>query len=1191
MRITDDVALPEPLITAAATGDLVLFVGAGASMNAPACLPSFDDLAEQLANAAGVEFDARIESDAFIGRLCDSDSTIRELARTIIGNAESKPNDTHRAIMRLSNACGDIRIVTTNYDEHLSTAAAELSIDIGEVYRGPAVPLGRDFTGLVHLHGQVSRAASELVITDDDFGRAYLFDGWARRFVTDLFLNRTVLFVGYSHSDTVMKYLARGLPPTTKRFALTDTPDDQKWNDLRITPVEYPNSNQHAALTIMLNEWSSRLKMGQLDHHTRILEIISGGPPKLPVEEDYLAMALNLPAGVRAFAEKARGEEWLLWAEQQPAFLSLFRPGNQTSDQGEVLARWFTENYVENPEMTDFALATLARHGPIVCTRLRQLIAYSAHDLRKSSPELARRWAVIVVAALRTHDEDPEKTWNLLYQPPVHGRFALPLLRRALQPRIELSIERPWQIEETDARDRVTIDVRWSSSKSDLQHLWKAVQDGVSAITTPALQIFEQSLYDAYELLEACTLNKRLDKWSYRRSAIEPHEQDQITSYESTLIDALRDTSTEIVGMDTSIIERWVRSDFNLFRRLGLHLLASHATMAPSNKLAFILSESYIYDHLSKHEVFRLLAAIAPELNKAERHKLLNHALEGPPPFDAEPELEAELHDRCIFDVLEWLTRYVNGWEELERAVATIREKRPMFATRKHPDFNSWMESGTWVEKPAPFTVEEFIGEFRENGPAGAVTLAVNQLYSTNALEGPTWQSACLLVRQAIESHPDAGLMLLTEPVLSEDPEREGDFRIALLNGMKKSELTEQQIDLAIESLMTIATDVRLTRPISDLALSFVDGKAPKYSESSLNQLDSLVNKLWCIHSVTVEKCESNDWLMLGYNTWPGVLTQYWINRIRIRWKDAGADWRGLSEADKDTATRLLDPASDATQASLAIITADTYFFFCADPEFTREQIFPLFELTIGERAVQAWRSYLHHPRSNGAMLESGFWQLLTSACNLVTDLGSELQLDNQYWRMMAVICIRSDAEIVSVSRFFGRLTQPNQAGSFIAAIAEVLNEISEAESTSAWNRWIAETIRTRLSRISVGNALEERSAWGDLALRMVEPISMEALELTDVAPGPLGQNTTFSDPPEEIISAYPNRIARIVANRLAHTLESDWHIQHELEGLVRRLRQSGVSDSDLRNLAEQAIQSGIYNSASWISDSKRVEQ
>lgn len=44
MHLTEDVALPRDLITAHSEGDLVIFAGAGVSVDPPACLPSFKEL-------------------------------------------------------------------------------------------------------------------------------------------------------------------------------------------------------------------------------------------------------------------------------------------------------------------------------------------------------------------------------------------------------------------------------------------------------------------------------------------------------------------------------------------------------------------------------------------------------------------------------------------------------------------------------------------------------------------------------------------------------------------------------------------------------------------------------------------------------------------------------------------------------------------------------------------------------------------------------------------------------------------------------------------------------------------------------------------------------------------------------------------------------------------------------------------
>lgn len=77
----------------------------------------------------------------------------------------------------------------------------------------PYLPVPRaTWQGIVHLHGGCGDANDgnhdNLTFTAADFGRAYLTEGWAARFLTELFLRtRAILFVGYSVSDPVIKYI------------------------------------------------------------------------------------------------------------------------------------------------------------------------------------------------------------------------------------------------------------------------------------------------------------------------------------------------------------------------------------------------------------------------------------------------------------------------------------------------------------------------------------------------------------------------------------------------------------------------------------------------------------------------------------------------------------------------------------------------------------------------------------------------------------------------------------------------------------------------------------------------------------------------------------------------------------------------------------------------------------------------
>src|SRR6266545_7762533 len=275
-----DVDFPEPLIEAHRTGELVIFVGAGVSLDPPSGLPDFRAL------AAGIAADAQVghiddpdldRPDVFLGQLADDrDVDVHSRVAAVLGNPSSKPNRLHRAIVALSGSRPPVRIVTTNYDAHFSSVLTDLDLDVPG-YVGPALPMGDDFSGLVHLHGSVRHDARHLVVTDRDFGRAYLRDAWATRFLERMFARYAVVFVGYSHRDVVMQYLGRALGRSARpRFVLTSSPDAPDWRRLNIHPIGYRlEGESHEALVVAIEGWASWASMGLLEHRQRVVELLS----------------------------------------------------------------------------------------------------------------------------------------------------------------------------------------------------------------------------------------------------------------------------------------------------------------------------------------------------------------------------------------------------------------------------------------------------------------------------------------------------------------------------------------------------------------------------------------------------------------------------------------------------------------------------------------------------------------------------------------------------------------------------------------------------------------------------------------------------------------------------------------------------------------------------------------------------
>jgi len=258
---------------------LVIFAGAGVSMGPPSSLASFSDLVNGIAQGTGQEVFEPL--DRFLGQLAHRKVAVHERAANLLSPQGSLPNDLHHSLLRVFRSAKNVRLVTTNFDLHFETAAQTVFGSVPEVYRAPALPLGRDLKGIVNIHGSLA-SPDNMVLTDADFGRAYLTEGWARRFLVELFHNYTMLFVGYRHSDVVMNYLARALPANNvaSRFALTD--EDGNWDLLGIKSIRFRKGigvDAYKELYKGVERLAEHVTRGVLDWQTRIAEIGRGMPP------------------------------------------------------------------------------------------------------------------------------------------------------------------------------------------------------------------------------------------------------------------------------------------------------------------------------------------------------------------------------------------------------------------------------------------------------------------------------------------------------------------------------------------------------------------------------------------------------------------------------------------------------------------------------------------------------------------------------------------------------------------------------------------------------------------------------------------------------------------------------------------------------------------------------------------------
>ncbi|HZU29923.1 MAG TPA: SIR2 family protein, partial [Candidatus Angelobacter sp.] len=469
--------LPSVILEAQRAGRLIIFAGAGVSMDPPSNYPDFVALANQVGGAQHPREPGE-DIDRYLGRLSARGVTVHEQVRTILSNPESHPNENHRSVVNLFKNSEQFRIVTTNFDRHFTTVASKRFTDtVPEFFCAPALPLGNEFTGIVYLHGSVEKPANRLVLTDSDFGRAYITEGWATRFLERLFSHFLVLFVGYSHQDMLLTYLARGLTAGSAgpgRFALTPPGDDARWQNLGIIPVHYPLCDppepRHKELQEALSAWAEQSQAGALAVEERIRIIVTARVALTPEEDDYLKHAVSELPTLRFFTRHARGVEWLRWVEELPITQRLFALSNQRVLEDWELASWIANEFVT--QHCDEMLELLRRKGTQISAALWDQISLRLFREKVHGPILSKWLAVLLSTASPYWRTDVlEYVFaNCVY--PEDLTAALMLFEYLTRPRPHLKESLRWSLSDEEPEKIVRVEIETDGSDHYLSSVW-----------------------------------------------------------------------------------------------------------------------------------------------------------------------------------------------------------------------------------------------------------------------------------------------------------------------------------------------------------------------------------------------------------------------------------------------------------------------------------------------------------------------------------------------------------------------------------------------------------------------------------------------------------------------------------------------------------------------------------------------
>ena len=204
-------------------------------------------------------------------------------------------------------------MVTTNFDRLFEDCSDGLAI-----WQPPRLPdpsLHREMDGIIHLHGCVNdeytgAIGDGFILSSSDFGRAYLSDGWATKFVREIISRYFVVFVGYTADDPPVHYLLEALNKKAGRlegvYAFQSGLADEaagKWRHKGVEAIPYDDNDNHRVLWESLTAWAERAKAPN-DWCRSVIDLAQQGPEMLePHQRGQIAHIISTAEGARKFSE------------------------------------------------------------------------------------------------------------------------------------------------------------------------------------------------------------------------------------------------------------------------------------------------------------------------------------------------------------------------------------------------------------------------------------------------------------------------------------------------------------------------------------------------------------------------------------------------------------------------------------------------------------------------------------------------------------------------------------------------------------------------------------------------------------------------------------------------------------------------------------------------------------------------
>ena len=737
------------LVEKARRGKLTLFAGAGVSKDARARIPLYHELAEDLYPEEWRKWKAEGSKGgpgAFFDEMKKVDPRLHEKLAQAVGR-ERDPSTLHHSICDLVERTHRPTVVTTNWDQLLEKAAEQRGrpFKVWPITKRGRMS-GRQAHGVIHLNGSVENPKGMLATWQellDHYGREE-----EKAFIEGLVEDRTILCVGYSHNDEMIGEIVRRTRQAgvqTEIITIIQEGNGEKETEERRSKPEeqwgaeviwYPWTDRHhdSVKRILSRITEEEEEMRALKKMENIAGMARGGPKRV---EDWSVVRKMLEEGgpeFEVFAQSADAEAWTTGDMVEQGGLGRIFGGRMDWNRIYKITSWlcgWTDELDEAGMRNILRLVRTCRG--VMPVPMRHIFGIKVKDSGKLTARQRTMGGLVLLGQATAgglEDVDVVMLMSIGEKCSKEGSEEVNLRTLEMLAEVVASpdLHLLWWEDAASGGDEGSATPKVPCSTHTVWMFWEErIKPIVENHRERVWQACTRGLRQQHAVVEATKApSKSWNAWSYRRSAIEAHEQDERgdRSMRDVLIDGARDAmeqTGEAAQADRKTWERLVEicagEPSPVLRRLAIHAVTETTHWTDEEKMRWWVSEKVCNDLWLHHEAYRLVKKVWRNATHETREDAAT-AIRRMSPTTANAEDKDKYDARARYDLIHWLEGDTPEQEGLQEEMARIREQYPQWRPKDHPDFLHWSSGGRWEgpRQPKGWEADKLVGEWRSRG-------------------------------------------------------------------------------------------------------------------------------------------------------------------------------------------------------------------------------------------------------------------------------------------------------------------------------------------------------------------------------------------------------------------------------------------------------------------------------------------